>query len=183
MQNIKFIKKNIKHLIWQIVNLSLDYIPINSLKVKILNSILKFNINRGSSLHFGLRFYRVGNIEIGENTVINRCCTLDNRGKIKIGSGVSISRFVSIYTSGHFHDESFDLKTEGVEIGDSSVIYSHVIICPGVKLGEGVIVYPGSVVSRGVYGDGSVLSGNPVRVIKIIQVKKRSHSYPHLYAM
>jgi len=177
------IKKSVKHLIWQLINLSLDIIPINLLKVRILKSIFKFKIGSGSSLHFGLRFYRLGNIEIGKNTVINRHCTLDNRGNIIIGSGVSISRFVSIYTAGHSHDGLFSLKISDITIGDNAVIYSHSIICPGVNIGEGSIVYPGSVVTRGIYCAGSVLSGNPAKVIKIIEVNNRSHLYPYLYAM
>jgi maltose O-acetyltransferase len=184
MKLVTKITKGIKHLAWNLVIFSLDFIPLNIIKSNILRYIFLFKIGSESSIHVGFRFYRLGQICIGKNSVLNRNCTIDNRGAVTIGAGVSISRQVSIYTAGHFHDNDFKMWTDQVEICDSCVIYSHSIILPGVKLRKGCIVYPGSVVYRGDYPEGSILPGNPAYVIRKTDTNaEREHDYPHLYGM
>ncbi len=178
------ILKSVKHFLWNIVNISLDCIPTNEIKVFVLKNIFQFEIGRFSSIHIGLRFYRLGNFSVGDYSVINRGFTLDNRGSVSIGKGVSISRYVTFYTAGHRNDSEFKMWVDHIKVSDNCVIYSNSIILPGVILSEGCIVYPGSVVYKGIYPKGSVLSGNPAIIIKTnTRNVVRSHYYPHLYAM
>lgn len=176
--------KSIKHFLWSIVNISLDFIPINIIKNFILKNVFLFDIGMSSSIHVGFRFYRLRNFSIGDYSVINRGFTLDNRGPVSIGKGVSISRYVTFYTAGHRSDSDFTMWMDQIKVSDYCVIYSNAIILPGVILSDGCIVYPGSVVYRGNYPKGSVLSGNPAKIIKTTSsIVSRSHDYPHLYAM
>jgi maltose O-acetyltransferase len=104
-----------------------------------------------SSIHRGVKFFHIGNVTVGNHSVINFGCYLDNRRRITIGNNVGIAHDTKIYTLGHdIHDPQF--KTEGreVTIKDDVFIFSNVLIMPGVTIDEGSIVLPGSVVTRDV---------------------------------
>jgi maltose O-acetyltransferase len=91
------------------------------------------------------------NINIGDNTVINRSCYLDCRGTLVIGDNVSISPHVHIITVSHDMDSPFfeNVFTK-VEIQDYVWIGSRAIILQGVKIGKGAVVGAGSVVTKNV---------------------------------
>ena len=50
-------------------------------------------------------------------------------------------------------------------MGDDIWVGGGAIICPGVTLGNNVIVGAGSVVTKS-FGDNVVVAGNPARVVK-----------------
>ena len=56
-------------------------------------------------------------------------------------------------------------QSKDVTIGDDAWIGGGAIICPGVTLGNNVIVGAGSVVTKS-FGDNVVIAGNPARIIK-----------------
>lgn len=123
-------------------------------------------IDRSVILHRGVRIFARGRLCIGEGTVINNNCYLDNRAGIYIGDNVSIAHSVRIYTMGHdINSPSFFTAGKSVQIEDYVVIFSNVLIMPGVTIGAGAVVYAGSVVSRNVPPLG-VVAGNPAKVIK-----------------
>lgn len=64
------------------------------------------------------------------------------------------------------HD-SFNAISRPIVIGDDCFIGGRSIILKGVQLGDQVIVGAGSVVTKS-FGIGSVIAGNPARLIKII---------------
>nr|WP_208155923.1 hypothetical protein [Shewanella algae] len=91
---------------------------------------------------------------------------MDNRREIVIGNNVNISHDTKIYTLGHdIDDPAFIAKGEKVVIEDYACVFSNVIICPGVKIGRGAVVYPGSVVVKNVE-EYSVVGGNPAMFIR-----------------
>ena len=69
-------------------------------------------IGKKSSIHRGCRFFHVGKFEMGDNSVINFGCYLDNRRGIKIGNNVGIAHNTKIYTLGH-NLESPEFETKG----------------------------------------------------------------------
>ena len=119
-----------------------------------------------SCIHGGVKiFYGPKNLQIGQNSTVNAHSILDNRGLIKVGDNVSISQGVKIYTGGHnIHSRIFEYQTKPVVIQDFAVIFSHAIICPGVNVGRGVVIMPGSVVIKSV-PDYEIWGGNPARKI------------------
>jgi acetyltransferase-like isoleucine patch superfamily enzyme len=157
--------RQIKILIITASNFIYQWIPFFRMK----NLFLKFlgiKLGQGSVIHTPARFMGIGRIRIGSHTVINRGCYLDNRIGITIGSNVSIAHDTKIYTLGHdIDDPLFRVIGRPVEIDDYVCIFSNVLIMPGVRLGLGAVVFPGSVVTKSV-GDFEVVGGNPARFIR-----------------
>jgi acetyltransferase-like isoleucine patch superfamily enzyme len=60
--------------------------------------------------------------------------------------------------------------TAPVEIGDDVWIGAGATVLKGARIGRGSIVGCGSVVTAGNYEDGSVLAGNPARVIRRLKI-------------
>ena len=153
-----------KHLLVSCTNLTLSFVPFPSWQ-RFLFRCLGFSMGKKSSIGLGSNLYGFGRVSLGAGSVVNRNCLLDNRGGIQIGSNVSISRGVSIFTAGHDIDSPFfEMKLAQVEIGDYSVIFSGVTIMPGVKLGRGCVVYGGAVVTKDV-PPMAIVAGVPAKEI------------------
>lgn len=60
--------------------------------------------------------------------------------------------------------------TTPIELGDDIWFGANCTILPGVKIGRGSIVAAGAVVVRGDYPPGSILGGNPAKIIKSLPV-------------
>lgn len=128
-----------------------------------LNRILKMNISPFASMHMGC-FVTGHNIRIGKNSIINRCCYLDGRGELSIGSNVSISPHVFLITASHDVGGDFRAYMSQIEIGDRVWIGTRATILPGVTLGEGTIVGSGSIVTKSAE-PFSIVAGNPAKKI------------------
>ena len=103
---------------------------------------------------------------MGEDTVINFGCYLDNRRGITIGNNVGIAHNTKIYTLGHdLSDSLFKTKGAPVSIEDNVFIFSNALIMPGITIGEGAIVLAGSVVTKDVE-PWTIVGGNPARKIR-----------------
>ena len=109
------------------------------------------------------------NIELGNNVYINFDCVILDCAKVKIGSNCLIAPQVGIYAATHTvsleeRQAGLELAQE-IEIGDNCWLGGGCIICPGVKLGNNVVVAAGSVVTKS-FGSNVVIGGNPARVIR-----------------
>ena len=128
-------------------------------------------IGKGSCIHRGCRFFHVGKFEMGNNSVINFGCYLDNRRGIKIGDNVGIAHNTKIYTLGHnLESPEFETKGAQVTIEDNVFVFSNAMIMPGVTIHEGAIVLAGSVVTKDVEA-WTIVGGNPAAKIKERQRK------------
>lgn len=153
----------------RIINLSYSLIPTFFLK-KCLLKLCGFKIGKKSYIHHGVRFFSLKKLSVGNKTVINPHCYLDNRRGIEIGNNVVISHHTKIYTLGHdYNDPGYKTTGAQVTIEDYAVIFSNVLIMPGITIKKGAVVLAGSVVIKDV-GEMEVVGGNPARVIK-----KREH--------
>lgn len=102
---------------------------------------------------------------IGRSTWINRQCTLDLRGGLRIGDNVSISPEVSILTASHdMHDPDFKLIDFPVVIGDHVWIGTRATVLPNVTIGRGAVVAAGAVVTSDVE-PMTIVAGVPARPI------------------
>ena len=61
-----------------------------------------------------------------------------------------------------------EFTKSSIKIGNDVWIGANSIILKGVTLGDGCVVAAGAVVSRGTYLAGSILAGNPARVVKTV---------------
>lgn len=131
-----------------------------------------------TSIHRGCKFFHIGNISIGKNTVINFGCYLDNRRGITIGDNVGIAHNTKIYTLGHdLDDPQFKTKGAPVTINDNVFVFSNVLVMPGVTIGEGAVVLAGSVVTKDVE-PWTIVGGNPARKIR---ERSREIDYKQIY--
>ena len=68
-------------------------------------------IGSASSIHRCCKFFHVGKLVIGKNSVVNFGCYLDNRRGISIGNNVGVAHNTKIYTLGHNLDSpQFETK-------------------------------------------------------------------------
>ena len=115
------------------------------------------------------------NIHCGENTFFNFDCVVLDVAPVTIGKNGFFAPKVQLYTAGH----PLDYKTRGamleygkpITIGDDCWLGGGVIVCPGVTIGDRVVVAAGSVVVKDIPSD-SLAAGNPARVIRSLKEKE-----------
>ena len=117
------------------------------------------------------------NIEVGKNFFANYNCTILDVAKVKIGDNCQMAPNVAIYTAGHpIHPATRNSLYEygkPVTIGDNVWIGGNTVLCPGVRVGNNVVIGAGSVVTKDL-PDWCIAAGNPCRVIrKITDADKR----------
>lgn len=119
-------------------------------------------------------------IEVGKNFFANYNCMILDVAKVKIGDNCQMAPNVAIYTAGHpLHPDSRNSAYEyGIEvtIGDNCWIGGNAVICPGVHIGDNVVIGAGSVVTKDI-PDWSIAAGNPCRVIRKITEEDRKFYY------
>ena len=64
-------------------------------------------------------------LEVGDDVVVHRHVLLDDRGGIRLGSGVSVSDYVNIYSHTHHVSEGRDISTPATVIGKGVRIAYH----------------------------------------------------------
>lgn len=154
----------IKFLVVEFLNLTYSFVPNPIRRYYLL--VFGIWIGKNSCIHRGCKFFHVGNFKIGSNSVVNFGCYLDNRRGIKIGNNVGIAHGTKIYTLGHDIDSPmFETKGAPVVIEDNVFIFSNAMIMPGVTIGDGAIVLPGSIVTKDVPAR-KIVGGNPAKVIR-----------------
>lgn len=109
------------------------------------------------------------NIKVGSGVYFNFNCVVADVCEVSIGDRVLFGPAVQIYGAGHPLDAVE--RAGGLEFGKRVVIGDDVwvggaaVICPGVTIGNRVVVGAGAVVTKD-FGDDVVIAGNPARVIR-----------------
>lgn len=146
------------------INLTFSFIP-NPLRKWYLRCF-EIMIGKQSCIHRGCKFFHVGKFQMGNRSVINFGCYLDNRRGIVIGNNVGIAHNTKIYTLGHNLDSpKFETKGFQVTIEDDVFIFSNAIIMPGVTIHKGAIVLAGSVVTKDIPA-WTIVGGNPAKFVR-----------------
>jgi acetyltransferase-like isoleucine patch superfamily enzyme len=118
---------------------------------------------RNALSHFRIWIYRtIWKMDIGPNCKISLKAHLDksNPRGLHIGRDTGIAFGAAILSHNHVGNRHQDTW-----IGERCHIGPLAIILPGVRIGDGSVVAPGSVVMRDV-PEGSLVSGNPARVFE-----------------
>jgi len=148
-----------------VFNVILNLLPGSWFRCLLLR-LIRCKVGNGVGMHSWTRFTWPGRFSIGDDSTVNFDCFLDTRGSISIGAHTMIGHRCSIYTASHdINDVNFAGVKKSVEIGDYVVVFPHSLIMPGVKIGKGAVIMPGSVVTRDV-GEYQVVGGVPARFVK-----------------
>ena len=135
------------------------------------------NIKLGKRCRLGmeveLRTVEAGHIQIGEDTRLNRGCTLTSYAQIRIDDFTIIGEFVSIRDANHGLKRGEPMRyqphtCEPILVGRDVWIGRGSCILPGVTIGEGAVIGANSVVTRDV-PDFAIAAGVPAKVIKMRQ--------------
>lgn len=120
-------------------------------------------------VHSDLKFDNGKNIHVGDNFLANYNLTVLDVGKVTIGDNVWIGPNTDIYTVTHpiqGKDRRKHLsKVLPVTIGNDVWICGKVTICPGVTIGNNVVVAAGAVVTKNI-PDNVMVAGVPAQIIK-----------------
>lgn len=116
-------------------------------------------------------------ITLGDDVWIGYFTLVDGSGGLEIGSKVSISSGVHIYTHDSSKYRAYDLPKDPingthierapVKIGSNVQIGANSIILPGVTIGDNVIIGALSLVNKDIPSN-TIAVGNPCKVLKSI---------------
>ncbi len=113
-----------------------------------------------------------GYIYLGKNSSVGPYSLIYGNGGITIGDNCMIANHCSIVAFNH-NFEKVDqpmivqgMSTKGIVIGNDVWIGAHVSILDGVKVGNGVILAAGSVVTKDIE-DYAIAMGAPARVVRL----------------
>ena len=122
-------------------------------------------------------FFSTSNIQIGDNTFINRFCQVHDGlmgGKLSVGRNCFISFNVVFclvtHKIGTPQQRAGQRLSGDISIGDGTWIGCNVIIMPNVKIGKGCIIAAGSLVNRDCE-DNCMFGGVPAKLIRVISDK------------
>ena len=148
-----------------LLNDVLPHIPSWSLRRFVMQR-LKMRIGKNSFIMKHVYIMTPQQLTIGDYSHINRGCTLDARGTIKIGNNVSVSHNVSIMSGSHdCNSVNFRGRFLPIRIDDYVWIGTGAIILQGVNIGKGAVVCAGAVVTKDV-DPYDVVAGIPAKTIK-----------------
>jgi acetyltransferase-like isoleucine patch superfamily enzyme len=110
-------------------------------------------------------------LRMGDRSSMASGCFIGCSGFIEIGDDVMLGPGVRLFAENHvFDDRSRTIKSQGVRrgtvvIGDDCWLGSGAMVMSDVKIGAGVVVAAGSIVTEDV-PDGVVVAGTPARIIR-----------------
>ncbi len=111
------------------------------------------------------------NIKAGKNVFMNfNCCILDV-AEVQIGDNCMMGPNIQIYTA--THPLEFKERNSGrefakpISIGKNVWIGGNAVICPGVNIGNNVVIGAGSIVTKS-FPDDVFIAGNPAKIVKSI---------------
>ena len=112
------------------------------------------------------------NINVGENFYANFDTVILDVCPVNIGKNVFLAPGVHIYIA--THPLNAEERNSGAEfgkpvtIGDSVWIGGRAVICPGVTIGNNVVIAAGAVVTKDI-PNNVLVGGNPAKIIKTIE--------------
>lgn len=123
------------------------------------------------------------NIRVGENFYANYNCTILDCAPVTIGDNVLLAPNVSLFTAGHpLHPVPRNQEYEyafPITIGHNVWLGGNVVVNPGVRIGDNVVIGSGSVVTKDIPA-GVVAVGNPCRVVRPITDDDQAYYYKQL---
>lgn len=118
------------------------------------------------------------NIYIGDNVYMNTGCIILDQCPVRIGKNTLFGPRVGVYCALHPIDAMIrNLLVEGgkpITVGENCWIGGNAVLCPGVTIGDNVVIGAGSVVTKDIPSN-TIAVGNPCKVIREITAKDREY--------
>lgn len=114
-------------------------------------------------------------IELGEDFYANHNLQIIDAAKVVFGDHVFIGPNCGFYTAGH--PLSPRLRNRGLEyarpitVGSNVWFGAHVVVLPGVTIGDNTVIGAGSVVTRDIPA-GVLAAGNPCRIVRALTAEE-----------
>lgn len=135
-------------------------------KLDAYSEISSFNLVYGSA-----------SLIVGEGSYIGSQCLINADEEVRLGRGSALGPRSMVFTHGSFlpYTEGYWVKLAGVTIGNKVWCAAGVFIHPGVAIGDDTFINSRSVVTQSI-PSGSVVEGNPAKVIHSMESLKRKMS-------
>jgi len=121
------------------------------------------------------------NLSLGKNFYANHGCTILDCNTIKIGCNCLLAPHVCISAAAHPVDAASrargDEFTAPISIGDNCWIGANATICPGITIGNNVVVGAGAVVNKSV-PDNVVVGGVPAKILRRLNDETATAAQP-----
>lgn len=137
-----------------------------------LSQKLGFTVNFVNQGNGGLIFGGdLSKFSIDKTSHLKSGTFIECSGGVKIGKYFHAGRGLTIFSTNHNYMSNKMIPYDStvieapVEINDFVWCGANVTIVPGVKIGEGVVIGAGSVVTRDI-PDYAIIGGNPAKIIK-----------------
>lgn len=128
------------------------------------------NLKSFCTIYPGVYFTHTYGIRVGKAFSPNTGAMIDGRGGVSIGDNVMVGPYSVIVSSNHAFKQvgapmaSLDHVMAPVVIGNDVWIGAHAVVTGGTKIGNGVVVSAGAIVTQDV-DDYQIVGGVPARVI------------------
>ncbi|KAI8361621.1 acetyltransferase, partial [Mortierella sp. GBAus27b] len=113
------------------------------------------------------------NMTLGNNVKIHNNLVVLDCARVVIGDGTAIGSSVKLFGGTHpvnpllrHPSRGFDYAMD-IHIGRNCWIGGGSVVCPGVTIGDGVVVKQGSVVAKNV-PPFVVVEGSPARIVQVL---------------
>jgi putative colanic acid biosynthesis acetyltransferase WcaF len=137
-------------LLQAVFNLVVTQLPGHWMRQRWLRG-LGAEIGTGTIVFRGVTVFGAENLRVGERVHVGFRVVLDARGGITVANDVNISSDSQLLTARHNpHSSTFERQIAPVVIESHVWVATRALVLAGVRLGRGVVVAAGSVVTRDV---------------------------------
>lgn len=114
----------------------------------------------------GIRFGYGHNLSIGDNVVIHDNVLLDDRGKLTVGDGCSITEATHVYSHDHDLVDQSDVSHYHTIIEDDVRLTYDVVVTAGCRIGKDAMIGSRAIVTKDIPAH-HVAVGTPARSIRV----------------
>lgn len=149
------------------------------LEMKLFLIDLYHKLKRKDPMEAKMQLYRNYGVKIGKNVRSFSHLMTTEPYLLEFGDNTTVSFDVVFIT----HDNSATKVIPNassiygrIKVGKNCFIGARTVIMPGVELGDNVIVGAGSVVTKSFLEDGTIIAGNPAKVVGSVEKYREKYA-------